>query len=282
MTSTASPPPKLIQALRYLLEPMVKLLLNYGMGYPAFSELMKRIYVDVADKFFALDGKPQTDSRVSLLSGVHRKDVKRLRTEAEAPLDLTRTSHVSLQAQLLAKWMGDAHYIDEDRRPLPLARLHSQDVSRSFEQMASELSKDVRPRVYLDEWLRLGLVRLDEGDIVHLNVDALLQSPGLEEKMDFFGRNIHDHLAAVVSNLEGQAAPFMDRCVFYHGLSIEQVAELKRRAEELSMDAMLEINRTAREMIEKNQGQATHSQRMHFGVYFYHAPEAESHESEQG
>jgi len=282
MTSTASPPPKLIQALRYLLEPMVKLLLNYGMGYPAFSELMKRIYVDVADKFFALDGKPQTDSRVSLLSGVHRKDVKRLRTEAEAPLDLTRTSHVSLQAQLLAKWMGDAHYIDEDGRPLPLARLHSQDVSRSFEQMASELSKDVRPRVYLDEWLRLGLVRLDEGDIVHLNVDALLQSPGLEEKMDFFGRNIHDHLAAVVSNLEGQAAPFMDRCVFYHGLSIEQVAELKRRAEELSMDAMLEINRTAREMIEKNQGQGIRSQRMHFGVYFYHAPEAESHESEQG
>jgi len=275
MTSSASPPPKLIQALRYLLEPMVRLLLNYGMGYPAFAELMKRVYVDVADKHFALQDKPQTDSRISLLSGVHRKDVKRLRLLADAPLDLTQANRVSLQAQLISKWMGEAQYQDASGRPRPLARHGAQP---SFEQMVSELSKDVRPRVFLDEWLRLGLVRQNHDEMLHLNLDALLQAPGLEEKMDFFGRNIHDHLAAVTSNLEGQVAPFIDRCVFYHGLSREQVAELKQCAEQLSMSALLEVNRRARDMLAQSSCSDAEPQRMHFGIYFYHAADNDTHE----
>ncbi|MBV8046574.1 MAG: hypothetical protein JO171_05450 [Paludibacterium sp.] len=275
MSTSASPPSKLLQALRYLLEPLVRLLLDHGMAFPALAELLKRVYVDVAERDFALPGKTQTDSRISVLTGVHRKDVKRLRETADAPLDLERTSHVSLQAQLLAKWLGDPQFQDEHGRPRPLPRLAHQGAL-SFEQMVNDISKDVRARVFLDEWRRTDLVRLDEHDIVHLNVAALLQSPALEEKMDFFGRNIHDHLSAVVSNLEGQAAPYMDRCVFYHGLTEEQVQQLKQRAEQLSMDALLEINRIARGMVEQNQSaSADATQRMHFGAYFYHAAETQ-------
>ena len=116
MTSSASPPPKLIQALRYLLEPMVRLLLNYGMGYPAFAELMKRVYVDVADKHFALQDKPQTDSRISLLSGVHRKDVKRLRLLADAPLDLTQ-ANLGGMAQTGNRFIVELEKISDVMRP---------------------------------------------------------------------------------------------------------------------------------------------------------------------
>ncbi|TDR80617.1 DUF6502 family protein [Paludibacterium purpuratum] len=284
MNTPASPPPKMLQALRYLLEPLVRLLLDHGLAYPALAELLKRVYVDVAARDFALPGKVQTDSRLSVLTGVHRKDVKRLRETADAPLNLAKTSHVSVQAQLLAKWLGDSNYLDADSRPLPLPRLANHG-GPSFEQMASEISKDVRARVFLDEWLRVDIVRLDQDDVVHLNVAALLQSPALEEKMDFFGRNIHDHLAAVVSNLEGQAAPYMDRCVFYHGLTEQQVQQLKQRAEHLSMDALLEINRIAREMVMQNQAStdplaAQTPQRMHFGTYFYHADDSRSQEND--
>jgi hypothetical protein len=274
----------MLQALRYLLEPLVRLLLNHGMAFPALAELLKRVYVDVAARDFALPGKTQTDSRISVLTGVHRKDLKRLRESAEAPLNLAKSSRVSVQAQLLAKWLGDPSYLDARGRPLALPRQANQN-GPSFEQMVNEVSKDVRARVFLDEWQRTDIVRLDQNDVVHLNVDALLQSPALEEKMDFFGRNIHDHLAAVVSNLEGQSAPFIDRCVFYHGLSSEQVQELKQRAEQLSMDALLEINRMAREMVMRNQASADAPsagtpQRMHFGAYFYHAADTRSQEQD--
>ncbi|BEV72933.1 DUF6502 family protein [Paludibacterium sp. THUN1379] len=276
MNTSASPPAKMLQALRYLLEPLVRLLLNHGMAYPSLAELLKRVYVDVAERDFALPGKPQTDSRISILTGVHRKDVKRLRETDDAPLNLTKHSHVSLQAQLLAKWTGETRFLDAQGRPRPLPRQATTHEAPTFEGMVYDISKDVRARVFLDEWQRVGLVQIDQDDRVHLNVEALLQSPTLEEKMDFFGRNIHDHLAAVVSNLEGQQAPYMDRCVFYHGLSPEQVQQLKQRAEQMSMDALLEINRMAQEMVMQNHSQpagadSTPPQRMHFGAYFYHA-----------
>lgn len=274
MNVDTSPPARLLQALRYVLEPLVRLLLDHGMTFPAMEELLKRVYVDVADKHFVLPGKAQTDSRISVLTGVHRKDVKRLREAAEQPLDLTRNSRVSLQSQLLAKWLGDPAYLDPDNHPLPLPRSAGPDEP-SFERLVSAVSKDVRPRVFLDEWLHTGLVQLDSNGLAHLNVQALLQSPAQEEKMDFFGRNIHDHLAAVVSNLEGRTEPFMDRCVYYHGLTPQQVRELKQLAEKLSMTALLEVNRTARAMLEQNRAStadtaAAGAERMHFGAYFYH------------
>jgi hypothetical protein len=280
MNVGTTPPPKLLQALRYVLRPLVRLLLDHNLTFPAMEELLKRVYVDVADKDFALPDKAQTDSRISVLTGVHRKDVKRLRESGEEPLSLARGNRVSLQSQLLAKWLGEHAYLDEHNYPLPLPRLAQQDGTPSFEQMVNAVSKDVRPRVFLDEWLHTGLVHLDDDDLLHLNVQALLQSPAQEEKLDFFGRNIHDHLAAVVSNLEGRSKPYMDRCVFYHGLTPAQVRQLNQKAEELSMTALLEVNRAARKMIEQNRtampGDESAPQRIHFGFYFYHDTDSQS------
>jgi hypothetical protein len=74
-----TPRPSLLSALRRLLRPLVKLLTAQGLTYPMLADLLKQIYVDVAVREFALGEAAPTDSRVSLLTGVHRKDVKRLR-----------------------------------------------------------------------------------------------------------------------------------------------------------------------------------------------------------
>ena len=76
----ATPPRSLIAAVRRLLRPLVKLLLNYSVQYPALTSLLKQTYVEVATAM-PVEGKIQTDSRVSLLTGIHRLDVKRLRNE---------------------------------------------------------------------------------------------------------------------------------------------------------------------------------------------------------
>ena len=74
-------PLSLISAVRFMLRPLVKLLLAHSITFPFMSNLLKSIYVEVATNDFRIEGKPQTDSRISLLSGVHRKDVKNLRPE---------------------------------------------------------------------------------------------------------------------------------------------------------------------------------------------------------
>ena len=74
-----APPAQLHRALRLLLRPLVKLLVEQGVPFGELAEVLKGVYVDVALRDFPLEGKGPTDSRVTLLTGVHRKDVKRLR-----------------------------------------------------------------------------------------------------------------------------------------------------------------------------------------------------------
>src|SRR6478609_12063294 len=89
----------LVSALRRLLRPIIRLAIHYGLTFPSLAELLKSVYVEVADEEFQIDGKVQTDSRVSMLTGVHRKDVKRLRSEAAAQTREVPKS-ISLGAQI--------------------------------------------------------------------------------------------------------------------------------------------------------------------------------------
>ena len=73
------PAPALVRALRRLLRPLVRLLLAKQVTYPFLANLLKAVYVEVAEREFAIAGKSQTTSRLSLLTGIHRKDAERLR-----------------------------------------------------------------------------------------------------------------------------------------------------------------------------------------------------------
>ena len=58
-----TPSSSLISAVRYLLRPLVKLLLTHSITFPFMSNVLKSIYVEVATEEFQIQGKPQTDSR---------------------------------------------------------------------------------------------------------------------------------------------------------------------------------------------------------------------------
>src|SRR5689334_12352533 len=69
----------LLVATQRAVWPLVKLLLHRGIGYASFADLLKKVFVQVATREFPLHGKPDTDSRIHILTGIHRRDVKRLR-----------------------------------------------------------------------------------------------------------------------------------------------------------------------------------------------------------
>src|SRR6185503_12297471 len=181
-----TPPSALVAALRHLLRPLVRLLTAQAFTYPMLAELLKRIYVDEAVRHFGLDGEPPTDSRVTLLTGVHRKDVKRLRTE-RTDEGQAMPEMVALGAQLAAAWTTRKELRDRKGQPRPLPRLARQGGSRSFEGLLASISKDIRARSLLDEWLRLGVVEIDDQDRVRLRSAAFVPSRGFEEKAFYFG-----------------------------------------------------------------------------------------------
>jgi hypothetical protein len=267
IANSHTPPPALIAALRQLLRPLIKLMLVNGITFPFLSGLLKSLYVEVAREEFLLNGKPQTDSRISLLSGVHRKDVKRLGEESQ--LEYAPPATVSLGAKLVAAWTSNALYLDENGQHLPLPRQASEGGVRSFEGLVSSVSKDIRSRVILDEWLRIGIAHLDEMDRVCLNTDAFIPENGYEEKAYYFGQNLHDHIAAGAHNLLGQRPPFLDRSVYYDRLSPASVAELSELSRKLGMEALVAVNKRA-EILQKQDAEKTDAvQRINFGVYYF-------------
>ena len=130
-------------ALRRLLRPLVKALVAHGVIFPAVVELLRELYVDVAREDFVVKGKEQTLSRINLITGVTRREVRRLisrEPEAdEAPQAL------SLSARIISVWLGNQDYIDSRNRPLPLP-LTAPDSSPSVERLVASVSKDVRAR----------------------------------------------------------------------------------------------------------------------------------------
>lgn len=265
--SVATAPRSLLSATRRLLRPLVRLLLDHRVTYPILTGLLKQAYVEVAERHFALASKKQTTTRVSLLTGIHRKDVRRLRESP--PGDDAPQTAAPLGAQLVGRWMGAPEYQAEDGGPLALPRLAAATDGPSFESLVASVSTDIRPRAVLDEWLRLEAVHLDESDRVILNVGAFVPSAGFDEKIFFLGRNLRDHIAAGAHNLRGQAASMLERSVFYDELSEASQRELGELSERLGMQALQEVNRRAMALQERDRGSPEARRRMTFGIYFY-------------
>jgi len=280
---TREPPPALLVALSRLLRPLVKLLLHYQITYPVLSNLLKTIYVQVANEDFSIPGKKQTDSRISLLTGVHRKDIKKRLHEDEGS---DSTPQIPLMAQLIATWLSDSRYCDKHGNAQPLMRLKAQEdkkppssktkSSASFESLVESVNKkDLRARVVLDDCLHQNIVHIDTNDLVHLNLDAFVPEQDFDDKAVFFGNNIHDHLSAAGHNLKannsnGNEDSFFDRGVYYNHLTPESVEKLSKQVSDQGMGLLKSINRQAKELQKADKNKKDARQRINLGLFFFH------------
>ncbi|MBX3615675.1 DUF6502 family protein [Nitrosomonas sp.] len=261
----------LIVALRRILRPFVKLMLANGITFPFLSELLKGIFVEVADSEFRIGGKSSTDSHLSLLTGIHRKDIKRLRTYVHSDAE-TIPQAVSLGTRLVNLWTSDPRFVDENNQPKPLPRFCKEGGEISFEGLVASVSCDIRSRVVLDEWLRLGVAHFNDSNQVCLNTAAFIPANGFEEKVYYFSHNLHDHAAAATSNLLGNNQPFLERSVSYDGLSADSVKNLAEISGQQGMETLLAINKAAMEFEKNDNGKNEPQHRMTFGIYYYTEP----------
>ncbi|WP_448190431.1 DUF6502 family protein [Azospirillum sp. sgz301742] len=266
---TPGPPPAVLGAVRRVLRPLVRVLIHYGITFPTLATLLKGVYVDVAERDCALPGRPMTDSRVTLLTGVHRKDVSRLRDQP-APAQEAVAASPSLAAQVVARWLGDSAFRAPDGAPLPLPRAGAEP---SFEALVAGISKDIRPRALLDELLRAELVRERDDGLLDLAASAHLPHGDLNKLAHYYGRNLADHAAAAGHNLMGGTPPFLERAMFHDGLSLRSIEELRTEAERLGMELLVHLNRRANELSAHDAFSAAPKQRFTAGLYTYSAPD---------
>lgn len=255
-----------------VLRPVVRWLLRKGVNYVGLAAALKEVFVAEAREELARSGRKITDSAVSVLSGVHRKDLRSFAAREQAGMTVSSRGP-TLASQLVTRWLTEADYADSMTEGLRSLPRHG--PAPSFEALAREVSTDVHSRTLLDELIRLGVARL-EGDRVFLSGDAFVPAQEYSEMAAMLSASTSDHLAAAVHNLTGEGPRFLEQSVFADGLSPQAVEELSQVARQLWAQSFQAMVAQARERAGGNDDSAGPGWRMRFGAYYYHEAATES------
>lgn len=226
-------------AVTKVLRPLVRILLRNNVPYGAFADLAKKVYVDVATEEFALPGRKQSTSRVSILTGFSRKEVQRVRRTQEAS-DTEFVERYNRAARVISGWVRDERFQDQRRRPAPL---RVEGGGASFNRLVKLFSGDVPARAVLDELLRVGAVeRMDDGR-VRLLTRAYVPGAGEEDKISILGTDVSSLLSTIDHNLRcpPEEARFQ-RKVAYDNLPVEAVPEFRRLSGEMGQKLLEKLD----------------------------------------
>lgn len=207
-----------------IMRPLVTWLLRTGIGYGEFCAALKALFLECAQEEQIRRQGKLTDSALSLLSGLHRKDVRDMQASSStaaqpAPLNTKATP----ANQVLTRWLADG---------LP-PTLPVQGPAPSFETLAWSVSKDIHPRAVLQELQRLGLVNEDDNHAT-LKAEAFMPDAQHQEAQQLFASSVSDHLCAGVHNLTASdGKKFMEQSVFADGLSESSAQALAQLANRL-------------------------------------------------
>lgn len=258
---------RFLKVVRGLMRPLVRTLIARGVTAPAFYKLLKAVYVDVAHAEFRIGNEPPTDSRITLLTGVHRRDVRTILSDDSESWETARAK-TAMFATVLGQWMVRDDYADADGAPRPLPRAAAS--GPSFEALVRDVNTDIRPRTVLDELIRQSLVIEDEDGLLRITDIARRGPASDEDRLVFFASNVGDHLAAASMNLMSEEPPFFERAVFYNRMTPGAVDRVEARARALSQTLLETLNAESQAL--RRAGGATpdgEGDRYRLGIYFY-------------
>lgn len=234
-----------LDAVLGALRPLVGLLVRKGVGYPALAAALKPLFVDAAERELIRQGMKRTDSAVTLMSGVHRRDVRQLRSPPSPATVSVPAAPPGPTGEVVARWLGDARWQDAQGQPRPLARHGADD---SFDALVHSVSLDIRPSAMLDELLRQGVVRDTEAGLA---IDPAGFAPRQDEAQmcALLHANLHDHAATAAANLSGE------RNLLEQALYVDEITDTSAHA--LEAAARQSWQRTLHELLPLAQARHT-------------------------
>lgn len=149
---------QILGAFLVVLKPVARILLRYGIGFREFSEIAKTAFVDVASSDFGLRGRPTNISRVAVMTGLTRKEVRRIRDKIADGKDSVIVKQTPMW-DILHYWHADPEFLDSSGRP---AKLPFTGETSSFSSLVRHYGGDIPPGAMRTELRRVGAIAEDE------------------------------------------------------------------------------------------------------------------------
>lgn len=230
----------LFAAVTKLLRPLIRILLRNGIPYGTFADLAKRVYVDVAADEFGIPGRKQSISRISIITGLSRKEISRVNLLPEQR-DEDATERYNRAARVISGWVRDRDFLDDQNRP---AELRMEGSGPTFNELVRRFSGDVPARAVLDELLHVGAVERVGTHSIRLIQRAYLPKTDEASMLDILGTDVKELISTIDHNLRSRTQEsFFQRKVAYDNLPVGIVQELRRLSASRGQTWLEELDR---------------------------------------
>jgi hypothetical protein len=256
-------------AVTALLRPLVRLLLRNGIPYRTFSDIAKRVYVEVAMEEFGIPGRKQSKSRVSIITGLSRKEVLRVR-RLPSPDDLGAVELYNRAARVIGGWVRDPRFNPESVQPMELP---FDGDAACFRELVKSYSGDAPARAVLDELLRVGTVERTPDGKIRLLERSYIPKAGEIEKIGILGVDTSDLIATIDHNIHQSGDPFFQRKVCYDNLPSEALPGFRNLAANRAQGLLEHLDRWLSERDRDFHPKVAGTGRMRAGVGVYYFQE---------
>jgi len=224
------------KAVMHVLAPLVRLLLRHGVSHAAFSDWARQVYVREADAHFGIGEKKPTVSRIAIVTGINRKEVKRLRELPDA-VGTTLMKH-NRAVRVVTGWLQDPDFHDERGRPLAL---DYGGIDDGFNRLVRRHGGDVPARALLDELERVGTVTREK-DRVTLDRQGYQPHRSEEAMLSLFATSAADLLDTLEHNLAGELPNRLQLSVAYDNVTPAGLEAFRRLSAERAMALLRELD----------------------------------------
>jgi hypothetical protein len=211
------------------MRPIVKLLVRQNIPFASFMKIVKYLYVYTANKDLTLPGKKLSHSRISIVTGIPRKDIKEL-LQFEATSDESVSYQHNRAARVITGWVKDPEYQNsETHEPLQIP-IESESHRPSLQNLVIKYSGGVPVRAVLDELLRIKAVERNEDHQLKLLTYGYTPDQDEIEKLKVVSEEVSTFLKTIQHNID---APFD-----------ESFLQLSARCDNLPTEIMEELRKT--------------------------------------
>jgi len=168
---------RLLHACYSFMVPVARFLLRSGISFTEFSEVARMAFVEVASRDYGLRGRTTNVSRVAAMTGISRKEVKRLRGLKHEYTD--PRVELSPLSDVLQRWFADKAYLNAKGKPKAL-RMHG--ARASFSALVREGAGDLPAGAIRFELVRCGAIFEDSRGLLHAHRRTVIPV-GQDEKL---------------------------------------------------------------------------------------------------
>lgn len=255
----------LASAVLRLLRPLVRILLRNGVSYGAFAELAKKSFVDVAAEDFSEPGRRITISRIAALTGLTRKEAKRLH-ELQHPQDSGSNERYNRAVRVISGWVNDPDFQDEQGRPVSLP-VAGEPVS--FAELVRRYSGDVTTQAMLGVLESAGSIRRGD-DRVHLVRHAYVPGSDPVDKIAILGTDTAELMATIDHNLTAAADDLRyQRKVSSHAVHKDTLPEFRRMSSARAQALLEELDEWLTRHETETGREAQDAGYVSLGIYYY-------------